>query len=90
MENTENYWQHQYEMLFKQFLRQQNELKQWEAGGILWTWTDVHILASDEMGIRLSQDDCEIILSDVIENHDADQGVTWLTIRTEIENFTNR
>lgn len=91
MEKTsEQYWKEQYELLFKSFLQQQESLKQWEAGGILWTWTDVHIYASDEMGISLSQSEAESILSEVVQNHDADQGVSWLTIRTEIENFINQ
>jgi len=91
MEKTsEQYWKEQYELLFKSFLQQQESLKQWEAGGILWTWTDVHIYASDEMGISLSQAEAESILSKVIRKHDADQGVSWLTIRNEIENFINK
>ena len=91
MEKTEaQLWKEQYELLFKTFLQQQASLKQWEAGGVLWTWTDVHIYASDEMGVSLSQAECEAILSEVIENHDADQGVSWLTIRNEIENFINK
>ena len=91
MEKTsEQYWKEQYELLFKTFLQQRETIKQWEAGGILWTWTDVHIYASDEMGVSLSQAEAEGILSEVIQNHDADQGVSWLTIRNEIENFINK
>jgi alanine dehydrogenase len=91
MEKTEaQYWKEQYELLFKTFLQQRETIKQWEAGGILWTWTDVHIYASDEMGISLSQAEAEGILAEVIQNHDADQGVSWLTIKTEIENFINK
>jgi alanine dehydrogenase len=83
-------WKEQYELLLKAYTSQQIELDQWRAGGILWTWEDVHIYASDEMGYSLSQVDAEGILAEVIENHDADQGVSWLTIRTEIENFINK
>jgi alanine dehydrogenase len=91
MEKTEaQLWKEQYETLLQAYTSQQIELEQWRAGGILWTWTDVHIYASDEMGISLSQAEAEGILSEVIENHDADQGVSWLTIRTEIENFINK
>lgn len=86
METQNNYWKEQYEMLFKEFLRQQEQLKQWEAGGILWTWTDVHTYASDELGIRLSQAECETILENAIEDHDADQGITWDTFRNAIIN----
>jgi hypothetical protein len=90
MKTSEQYWKEQYELLFKTFLQNQETLKQWRAGGILWTWEDVHIYASDEMGYNLSQAEAEGILAEVIENHDADQGVSWLTIRTEIENFINK
>lgn len=76
-----------YETLLKEYSRVRQQLDQWQAGGILWTWTDVHTYASDEMGISLSQDDCEIILAEVIENHDADQGVTWATFRNAIQEY---
>lgn len=91
MEKTEaQLWKEQYETLLQAYTTQQNELDDWRAGGILWTWTDVHLYASDEMGISLSQAEAEGILSDVIQNHDADQGVSWSTIRNEIENFINK
>ena len=91
MEKTEaQLWKEQYELLLKAYTSQQIQLDQWRAGGILWTWEDVHIYASDEMGYSLSQAEAEGILAEVIENHDADQGVSWLTIRTEIENFINK
>jgi len=89
METSEQLWKEQYELLLQAYTSQQNELAQWRAGGILWTWEDVHY-ASDEMGYSLSQADAEGILAEVIENHDADQGVSWLTIRTKIENFINK
>lgn len=91
MEKTEaQLWKEQYETLLQAYTTQQRELEDWRAGGILWTWTDVHIYASDEMGVSLSQAEAEGILSEVIQNHDADQGVSWLTIRNEIENFINQ
>ena len=76
-----------YETLLKEYSNIRQQLDQWQEGGILWTWTDVHIYASDEMGISLSVDDCKIILDNVITNHDADQGITWLSFRNEIENY---
>ncbi len=87
MKTSEQYWKEQYELLFKTFLQNQETLKQWEAGGILWTWEDIHIYASDEMGYNLSQTEAEGILKKVIRQHDADQGVSWLTIRNAIRQF---
>jgi alanine dehydrogenase len=80
-------WKEQYELLLKAYTSQQIELAQWRAGGILWTWEDVHIYASDEMGYSLSQAEAEGILKKVIRQHDADQGVSWLTIRNAIQQF---
>jgi len=80
-------WKEQYKLLLKAYKVQQIELDQWRAGGILWTWEDVHIYASDEMGYSLSQAEAESILAEVIENHDAEQGVSWLTIRNAIQQF---
>ena len=79
-----------YETLLREYATIRQQLDQWQTGGILWTWEDVHLYASDEMGIRLTTDQAKAILSEVIESHDAEQGITWLTIRTEIENFVNR
>ena len=90
MKTEAQLWKEQYELLLKAYTVQQRQLEQWQAGGILWTWEDVHIYASDEMDICLTEDQAKAILSEVIENHDADQGVSWLTIRTEIENFINK
>ena len=89
MKTSEQLWKEQYELLLQAYTSQQVELEQWRAGGILWTWEDVHIYASDEMGYSLSQAEAEGILAEVIENHDADQGVSWLTIRTEILTLIN-
>jgi alanine dehydrogenase len=89
MKTSEQLWKDQYELLLQAYTSQQVELEQWRAGGILWTWEDVHIYASDEMGYSLSQAEAEGILAEVIENHDADQGVSWLTIRTEILTLIN-
>lgn len=88
MEKTEaQLWKEQYELLLKAYTGQQKQLEQWQAGGILWTWEDVHIYASDEMDICLTQDQAKAILSEVIENHDADQGVTWASFANEIAKF---
>lgn len=87
MNTTETYWQERHEALLKMYTQQRQQLEQWEAGGILWTWEDVHTYASDELGISLSMEDCKTILSNTIESHDADQGITWQTFRNEIENF---
>lgn len=78
--NTPEYWKEQYETLFKEFLRQQEQLKQWEAGGILWTWTDVESYALDDLNVRLSQAECEAILKDVVDSHDPNRGITWMVI----------
>lgn len=87
METQNNYWKEQYELLLKEYSRVRQQLDQWQAGGILWTWEDVHTYASDELGIRLSMEDCKTILTNAIESHDADQGITWDTFRNEIEKF---
>ena len=88
MEKTEaQLWKEQYELLLKAYTAQQNKLEQWEAGGILWTYWDVQTYASEEMGIRLPEDQAKAILDKVISQHDADQGVSWLTIRNAIEQF---
>jgi hypothetical protein len=87
METQNNYWQERHEALLKMYIQQKQQLDQWQAGGILWTWEDVHTYASDELGIRLSMEDCKTILDNAIGSHDADQGITWDTFRNEIENF---
>ena len=80
MDTQNNYWKEQYELLFKEFLRQQEQLKQWEAGGILWTWTDIESYALDDINIRLSQAECEAILKEVVDSHDPNRGITWMVI----------
>jgi hypothetical protein len=88
MEKTEaQLWKEQYELLLKAYTAQQKQLEQWEAGGILWTYEDVQTYASEEMGIRLSEDQAKTILEKVIGQHDADQGITWLTFRGAIKNY---
>lgn len=79
-------WKQQYETLLKEYSRVRKELDEWEAGGILWTWTDVECYASDEMdGLRLTEQQCKDILHEVIRHHDANTGITWNDFRTEIE-----
>lgn len=87
-EQTESQlWKEQYETLLKEYSRVRKELDEWEAGGILWTWTDVECYASDEMdGLRLTEQQCKDILADVIRHHDACIGITWDSIRAGIEN----
>lgn len=88
MEKTEaQLWKEQYELLLKAYTSQQSELDDWRVGGIMWTWADIHIYASDEMGLSLTSDESIEILRNVIRQHDADQGVSWLTIRNAIQQF---
>lgn len=80
-------WKQQYETLLKEYSRVRKELDEWEAGGILWTWTDVECYAEEEMdGLHLTEQQCKDILHEVIRHHDANTGITWNDFRTEIEN----
>lgn len=89
MENQEtNLWKQQYETLLKEYSRIRKELDEWEAGGILWTWTDVQCYASDDMyGLRLTEHQCKDILNQVVGNHDANRGITWHDFHIGIEEY---
>ena len=65
--------------------RLREQLAQWEAGGILWTWEDVEAYAADEMDLTLSEEECRAILKAVIEAHDPCQGITWTDFHKPIE-----
>jgi len=81
-------WKEQYETLLKEYSRVRKELDEWEAGGILWTWTDVECYASDEMyGLRLTEEQCKDILNQVVGNHDACHGITWSDFHSAIEDY---
>jgi hypothetical protein len=81
MNTTETqYWQERHEALLQMVTQQKQQLEQWEAGGILWTWTDVESYALDDLNVRLSRAECEAILKDVVDSHDPNRGVTWMVI----------
>jgi len=74
-----------YETLLREYATIRQQLDQWQTGGILWTWEDVHLYASDELSIRLTTDEAKAILAEVIENHNPDRGVTWMVIDKAIK-----
>ena len=71
--------------LIAEIQRLREQLAQWEAGGILWTWEDVEVYAADEMDLTLSEEQCRAILRAVIEAHDPCRGITWTDFHKAIE-----
>ena len=84
-------WKQQYETLLKEYSRVRKELDEWEAGGILWTWTDVQCYADQDMnGLQLTEQECKAILNQVVGNHDAHRGITWYDFHAGIENHLQK
>ncbi len=54
---------------------------------VLWHLDDVLSNVPDWLGVKITPERAEEILSNAESNHDANQGVTWETLRTEMYNL---
>jgi len=53
---------------------------------LVWCVNDV-LEQADELGIALSDKEAKSILDDILDHHDCEMGVSWLTLRCAIEDY---
>jgi len=53
---------------------------------LVWCGSDV-LEQADELGITLSNEEAKNILDNILDHHDCEMGVSWLTLRCAIEDY---
>jgi hypothetical protein len=73
------YYEQKYNDLLKEF-------EQYKKESIKWSVEDFTLLAED-MGIKITRERCQVALEDMINYHNPEYGISWITLENQIEAY---
>lgn len=62
------------------------EFEQYKKESVKWSWEDVYEVAK-QRGVEISKELAQEILEDMIYHHDAELGISWITIDCYLDKY---
>ena len=72
-----------YEQKYNDLLK---EFEQYKKESIKWCVEDFTLLAEDK-GIDITRERCQVALEDMIDGHNPEYGICWLTLENQLEAY---